>query len=94
MIADVASTSVFLTWEPPEFDGGRDDIYYELFYQRSDGSEPQMSSGTVMGSTEGEITGLLPLTEYNVFVSAENGVSSQAVDCTQWLLVKTRGLGI
>ena len=61
------------------FDGGRDDISYNLYYQRADESGPPTLSRTV-NITEGEITGLIPFTEYIVFVSAENGVSSQVND--------------
>ena len=72
---------MYLTWDPPESTGGRDDIEYELSYQRSDGTEDQIVYGRV-STTEGEIVGLTPFTEYVVFVSTENGVSSKAPDAS------------
>ncbi len=73
------STSVYLTWEVPISDGGRSDIEYKLSYQRSE-SETQIYGR--VSRTEVEITGLAPFTEYIVFVSAENGVSSQATNAS------------
>ena len=80
-VINFTNISVYLTWEPPESTGGRDDIKYELSYNRSDGSGDRIVYGRV-ATTEGEISGLTPFTEYVVFVSAENGVSSQVPDAS------------
>ncbi len=78
-VVTVTNTSVYLTWEAPSFNGGRSDteLEYQLSYQRADGSESEPQIYGRVSRTEGEITGLAPFTEYNVFVSAENGVTSQ-----------------
>ena len=59
--------------------GGRDDLEYQLSYQRTGVPD----NGTVYGRvnvTSGEITGLRPFTQYVVMVNGENGVSAQATD--------------
>ncbi len=71
---------MYLTWEAPSSNGGRSgtELEYQLSYQRTDGSESEPQIYRRVSGTEGEITGLAPFTKYTVFVSAENGVSSQA----------------
>ncbi len=81
-VVTVTNTSVYLNWEAPSFNGGRNDAEYELSYQRTDGSESEPQIYGRVSGTEGEITGLAPFTEYTVFVSAENGVSSQATNAS------------
>ncbi len=76
---------MYLTWEAPSSNGGRSDteLEYQLSYQRTDGSESEPQIYGRVSGTEGEITGLAPFTEYTVFVSAENGVSSQATNASE-----------
>ncbi len=83
-VVNITNTSVFLTWEAPSSNGGRSDaeLEYQLSYQRTDGSESEPQIYGRVSGTEGEITGLAPFTEYTVFVSAENGVSSQATNAS------------
>ncbi len=78
-VVTVTNTSVYLTWEAPSSNGGRNfaELEYQLSYQKTDGSESEPQIYGRVSGTEGEITGLAPFTEYTVFVSAENGVTSQ-----------------
>ena len=87
-VVNFTNISVYLTWEPPESTGGRDDIEYELSYNRSDGSGDRIVHGRV-ATTEGEISGLTPFTEYVVYVNVENGVSSQAPDASERTVTTT-----
>ena len=54
---------------------------YELSYNRSDRSRDRIVYGRV-ATTDGQISGLTPFTEYVVYVSAENGGSSQVPDAS------------
>ena len=78
-VLQVTNTTVRLSWDPPVSNGGRDDLVYQLSYQIATSSEPVTIYGSV-NMTEGQITGLRPFTQYVVFVSSENGVSTLAID--------------
>ena len=55
-VINSTDNSIALTWEVPEFDGGRGGLVYGLYYQASDGV--RMKFGIVNGTT-GEIRGIL-----------------------------------
>ena len=59
--------------------GGRDDLEYQLSYQRTGIPDIVTVYGRV-NFTLGQIPGLRPFTQYVVMVSGENGVSAQATD--------------
>ena len=59
--------------------GGRDDLAYQLSYQRAGVPDCVTVYGRV-NVTVGQITGLRPFTQYVVMVSGENGVSAQTTD--------------
>ena len=80
-VFNVTNTTVQLSWDPPVSNGGRDDLEYQLSYQIATSSEPATIYGRV-NTTEGQITGLRPFTQYVVFVSSENGVSAQVTDAS------------
>ena len=62
--------------------GGRDDLEYQLSYQRTDVPDSVTVYGRV-NVTMGQITGLRPFTQYVVMVSGENGASAQATDTSR-----------
>ena len=78
-VLQVTSTSVQLTWDPPVSNGGRDDLEYQLSYQRAGVPNNVTVYGRV-NVTVGQITGLRPFVQYVVMVNGENGVSAQATD--------------
>ena len=59
--------------------GGRDDLEYQLTYQRT-GVPGNRRMYSRVNVTVGQINGLRPFTRYVVMVSGENGVSAQATD--------------
>ena len=61
--------------------GGRDDLEYQVSYQRAGVPDNGRVYGRV-NVTVGQITGLRPFTQYVVMVSGENGVSAQATDAS------------
>ena len=61
--------------------GGRDDLAYQLSYQRA-GVQDNVTVYGRVNITSGQITGLRPFTQYVVMVSGENGVSAQATDAS------------
>lgn len=57
MITYTTSTTITLSWDPPESLGGRVDIVYTIWYQESvDGSSDRVLVGT-LNTTEATITG-------------------------------------
>ena len=61
--------------------GGRDDLEYQLSYQRAGVPDSVTVYGRV-NVTLGQITGLKSFTRYVVMVSGENGVSTQVTDAS------------
>ena len=80
-VLQVTNTSVQLSWDPPVSNGGRDDLEYQLSYQRAGVPNNVTMYGRV-SVTVGQITGLRPFVQYVVMVSGENGVSAQATDAS------------
>ena len=69
------NTSITLSWSPPIEDGGRpEDVTYG-FHARPVGEVDIVTLGHV-NETNGTAEGLFPFTDYVVYVSSENGVSS------------------
>ena len=73
-VLQVTNTSVQLSWDPPVSNGGRDDLEYQLSYQRAGVPNNVTVYGRV-SITLGQITGLRPFIQYVVMVSGENEVS-------------------
>ena len=80
-VLQVTNTSVQLSWDPPVSNGGRDDLEYQLSYQRAGVPDNVTVYGRV-NFTVGQITGLRPFVQYVVMVSGENGVSAQDTDAS------------
>jgi len=80
-VFQVTNTSVQLSWDPPVSNGGRDDLEYQLSYQRA-GVPDNVTMYNRVNVTVGQITGLRAFTQYVVMVSGENGVSAQATDAS------------
>ena len=78
-VLQVTNNSVQLSWDPPVSNGGRDDLEYQLSYQRAGVPNNVTVYGRV-NVTVGQITGLRPFVQYVVMVSGENGVSAQDTD--------------
>jgi len=78
-VLQVTNTSVQLSWDLPVSNGGRDDLEYQLSYQRAGVPNNVTVYGRV-NVTVGQITGLRPFVQYVVMVSGENGVSAQDTD--------------
>ena len=69
------NTSITLSWVPPTGDGGRPaDVITYGFHARPVGEDDIVTLG-YMNKTNGTAEGLFPFTDYDVFVSSENGVS-------------------
>ena len=76
IIAGPTNTSITLSWSPPIEDGGRpEDVVSYGFHARPVGEVDIVTLGHV-NETSGTAEGLFPFTDYVVFVSSENGVSS------------------
>ena len=56
VVTSVTSTSITLTWDPPESLGGRNDTRYIIWWYQEEGTFDKMRSGTV-NTTFGTITG-------------------------------------
>ena len=76
IIAGPTNTSITLSWATPIEDGGRpEDVVTYGFHARPVGEVDIVTLGYV-NETSGTAKGLFPFTDYDVFVSSENGVSS------------------
>lgn len=78
-----SKSSLSVSWETPDHNGGRSDLYYQVHY--SDPFFPGVmieanctqDSDHCLVDNACTITGLRPATRYQVRVSAHNGVSDQ-----------------
>ena len=74
-VADRTNTTITVTWQPPEDNGGRDDVFYILEYRQLE--EVDFTENETVFNTMYTITGLRPNTQYVIRVTAENGVCDQ-----------------
>lgn len=74
-VSTVGNESLTISWTPPESDGGRSDVYYNIEY-RDVCSLEFVRINTNVTTTSYTITGLRPVAEYVIRIIAENGVSS------------------
>ncbi|XP_018329146.1 ephrin type-B receptor 1-B isoform X6 [Agrilus planipennis] len=72
----VDQSMVTLSWSPPQYLGGRTDIYYRIKCDAcSSGAVQYIPSAEIFNDTRVTISGLNALTSYGFQVYAENGVS-------------------
>ena len=71
----ITDTSVTLTWQPSIYNGGRDDVFYEVKYMTS--QEQQSTYYSPIYGTSATVTSLTSFTMYTFAVVAENGVSQE-----------------
>ncbi|KAE9530794.1 hypothetical protein AGLY_011256 [Aphis glycines] len=72
----VDQSTVTLSWNPPNFLGGRSDIVYRVTCDMCGPSVVFMPNNEVINDTKITISGLSPVTTYKFHVWAENGVSN------------------
>ncbi|XP_008184482.1 ephrin type-B receptor 1-B isoform X4 [Acyrthosiphon pisum] len=72
----VDQSTVTLSWNPPNFLGGRTDIVYRVTCDMCGPSVLFMPNNEVFNDTKITISGLSPVTTYKFHVWAENGVSN------------------
>ena len=65
---EVTNGSTFVTWEAPEDDGGRTDLFYVV-------SNNVTNSVFITSATYAHLTGLINSVQYEIRVTASNGVS-------------------
>ena len=68
--SDVTNTTVFLQWEIPFDDGNRSDLFYTI-------SENVSSMSYTTTYTRFLLENLIPFVYYEIYVTADNEVSSQ-----------------
>ena len=91
MVVSTTSTTITLSWEPPESLGGRTDLTYVISYQDSQDSTVSLQVNVTIFTITGNIqaitstccnlfftSDLLPGMQYFLAVRAENGVSPVA----------------
>ncbi|XP_065335726.1 ephrin type-B receptor 1-B isoform X6 [Cloeon dipterum] len=83
-VTAVDQSSISLTWQPPQSQGGRTDTYYSIVCDVCSDSatvEPNLDN---FRETYVTISGLQPMTSYGIKVFARNGVSEQSTDKTAY----------
>ena len=74
-------TSIILSWNPPIFDGEREDVFYIVKYKASQEQQfTYYSPSPPVIDTSVTVTSLAPLTMYTFMIVAENGVSQEFAD--------------
>ena len=68
--SNVTNTTVFLQWDAPLDDGNRFDLFYTITENVSNISYDTINTNFLLEN-------LLPLTYYDIYVTADNGVSLQ-----------------
>ena len=68
--SSITNTTVFLEWESPLDDGNRSDLFYTISHNISNDSYNTMDTGFLLEN-------LIPFVGYEIYVTADNGVSSQ-----------------
>ncbi|KAF4525499.1 hypothetical protein B566_EDAN002358, partial [Ephemera danica] len=71
-------STVSLSWQPPNFQGGRKDTVYRVVCDSCGLGVSYNPSSETFNETRATISGLNPVTTYRFQVFAENGVTSQA----------------
>ena len=74
--------SCSVRWIGPSNTGGRNDVFYTIKYTR-EGSISGSSDIINTSNTSLVITNLKPVTTYQISITAENGVSDNAVSLDQ-----------
>ena len=69
-VSDVTNTSVIIVWEAPQDNGGCTDLFYSISHNVTDDVFNTTSTNIML-------TGLIPFVYYKLYVTADNGVSSQ-----------------
>lgn len=77
-IKELTYESVTLTWQTPDFLGGRADLFYTVICDKCSASVIYTPAKTEFNRNTVTITRLLSKTAYTVEIVAENGVSSSA----------------
>ena len=78
LTATTTDTSATLSWDPPLYNGGLDDVFYIIKYKTSEEQQFSYYSPTPpITATSATVTSLTPLTIYMFMVVAENGVSQE-----------------
>ena len=68
--SDVTNTMVFLKWETPLDNGNRSDLSYTISYNISSDSYNTRDTSFLLEN-------LIPFVAYEIYITADNGVSSQ-----------------
>ena len=68
--SDVTNTTVFLEWESPLDDGNRSDLFYTISHNISSDSYNTMNTTFLLEN-------LIPFVAYEIYITADNGLSSQ-----------------
>ena len=69
-VSDVTNTTMFLQWESPLDDGNRSDLFYTI-------SHNICNISYNLNGTSYLLENLIPFVEYEIYITADNGVSSQ-----------------
>lgn len=75
---ELSADSVTLTWKPPNFLGGRTDLFYTVVCETCSTNVVYAPSKTGIRSTVVTMSQLVPESEYIVKILSENGASSSA----------------
>ena len=68
--SDVTNTTVFLQWESPLDDGNRSDLFYTISHNICNISYNANGTSYLLEN-------LIPFVDYEIYITADNGVSSQ-----------------
>ena len=81
LTAMATDTSAILSWHPPIFNGGREDLFYIVKYKASQEQQfTYYSPSPPITDTSVTVPSLAPLTTYTFMIVAENGVSQEFAD--------------
>ena len=81
LAATTTDTSAILSWNPPIFNGGREDLFYIVKYKASHEQQfTYYSPSPPITDTFVTVTSLAPLTTYTFVIVAQNGVSQEFAD--------------
>ncbi|XP_066998191.1 ephrin type-A receptor 5 isoform X2 [Anabrus simplex] len=74
----VDQSTVMLSWQPPHFQGGREDTVYRVVCDSCGPGVSYIPNTDIFNDTKVTVTGLNPETTYRFQVFAENGISDLA----------------
>ena len=81
LAATTTDTNAILSWNPPTFNGGREDLSYIVKYKASQEQQfPYYSLSLPITDTSVTVTSLAPLTMYTFMIVAENEISQEFAD--------------